>query len=206
MFAILLAMSASPPDEELVQRFKKGDRQAFAQIVRRYQDRVYSQCLRWMGEPTVAEEVAQDVFLALYRSLARFRGEAALSTWIYRVTINHCKNRRLYRRRRARDRHEPLEGQPRDDAPGRQLAANGPESDVLTHQSEASALLQQGLEAISDDHRQVIILRDIQDLDYSEIASILELPRGTVKSRLHRARSELARVLRNRIGKEDVKP
>ncbi len=205
MLAILLAVLAQLPDNELVDRFKAGDTHAFSHIVRRYQDRVYSLCKRWMGDAAVAEEVAQDVFIALYRSLARFRGESSLSTWIYRVAVNHCKNKRLYRNRRRMDRHEPLEGRERDDAPQRQFAAPGRGTDARTERSQAEQLIHQALEVLSEEHRQVIVLRDIQDLDYHEIAEILDLPRGTVKSRLHRARTELARVLRNRIGKEDVK-
>jgi RNA polymerase sigma-70 factor (ECF subfamily) len=205
LFAFLLAMLSQLSDAELVDRFKGGDRHAFSYIVRRYQDKVYGLCLRWLGEASLAEEVAQDVFVALYRSLERFRGESSLSTWIYRVSVNHCKNKRLYSRRRQRDRHEPLEGRGRDDAPPRELPASGRGTEARAELSEAQILVHQALEAISEEHRQVIVLRDIQDLDYHEIAEILDLPRGTVKSRLHRARSELARVLRNRIGKEDVK-
>ncbi len=205
MLAFILAVLAELSDSELVARFKTGDRHAFSQIVRRYQNRVYSLCLRWLGEPGLAEEVAQDVFVALFRSLVRFRGESSLSTWIYRVTINHCKNKRLYRNRRRHDRHEPLEGRQRDDAPARQLAAGGRGAEAGAEVSEAQLLVEEGLAALSEEHRRVIVLRDIQDLDYVEIAQILDLPRGTVKSRLHRARTELARVLRNRISKEDVK-
>jgi RNA polymerase sigma-70 factor (ECF subfamily) len=195
MLALLLAVLTKLSDTELVERFKGGDEHAFSHIVRRYQDKVFSLCLRWLGERS----------LALYRSLARFRGESSLSTWIYRVAVNHCKNKRLYSSRRRRDRHEPLEGRPRDDGPARELPAGGRGTDALAERSEAQILVHDALQAISEEHRQVIIMRDIQDLDYHEIAEILELPRGTVKSRLHRARTELARVLRNRIGKEDVK-
>jgi RNA polymerase sigma-70 factor (ECF subfamily) len=205
MLAFLLAVLSKLTDAELVDRFKGGDQHAFSHIVRRYQDRVFGLCLRWLGERALAEEVAQDVFVALYRSLGRFRGESSLSTWIYRVSVNHCKNKRLYSSRRRRDRHEPLEGRPREDGPVRELPASGRGTEAHTERSEAQALVHEALEAISEEHRQVIVLRDIQDLDYHEIAEILDLPRGTVKSRLHRARTELARVLRNRIGKEDVK-
>lgn len=205
MLAFLLAVLSQLSDSELVDRFKAGDTHAYSHIVRRYQDRVYSQCLRWLGDSSVAEEVAQDVFIALYRSLARFRGESSLSTWIYRVSVNHCKNKRLYRNRRRMDRHEPLEGRQRDDAPQRQIPAGGRGTEARTERTQAERLVHDALQALSDEHRQVIVLRDIQDLDYHEIAEILDLPRGTVKSRLHRARTELAKVLRNRIGKEDVK-
>ena len=205
MLALLLAVLTKLSDVELVARFKGGDEHAFSHIVRRYQDKVFGLCFRWLGERTLAEEVAQDVFVALYRSLGRFRGDSSLSTWIYRVSVNHCKNKRLYSSRRRRDRHEPIEGKPRDDGPARELPAGGRGTEAGVERSQAQVLVHEALQSLSEEHRQVILLRDIQDLDYHEIAEILDLPRGTVKSRLHRARTELARVLRNRIGKEDVK-
>src|SRR5688500_2307062 len=105
------------PDAELVRRFREGDRAAYAEIVRRYQDRVFTLCLRWMGDRELAEDVAQDVFLALFKSLPSFRGDSQLSTWVFRVVINHCKNRRLYRKRRHSDQHESLEGERDDELP-----------------------------------------------------------------------------------------
>ena len=204
MMVALLAMVSGPSDAALVERFKEGDRSAFAEIVRRYQDRVYGLCLRWMGDRQVAEEVAQDVFLALFKALARFRGDAQLSTWIYRVVINHCKNRRLYRKRRHVSRHEPLEGDRDDDGPTRQFAHDGPGTDATVHRSEASQVLQEGLEKLDEEQRRIIVLRDVEDLSYEEISEILGLPRGTVKSRLHRARSQLARHISRNLRKEDV--
>jgi RNA polymerase sigma-70 factor (ECF subfamily) len=192
------------PDAELVKRFKEGDRSAFAEIVHRYQDRVYTLCLRWMGDREVALEVAQDVFIALFRSLGGFRGDAQLSTWVYRAVINHCKNRKLYRRRRQLDQHEPLEGDAHDEGPERQLADEGPGTDAPLHAAEASSLLQEALQLLDSEQRQIIMLREVQDLSYEEIADLLDLPRGTVKSRLHRARCELAAVLARKVKREDI--
>ncbi len=192
------------PDAELVRRFREGDRAAYSEIVRRYQDRVFTLCLRWMGDREIAAEVAQDVFLALYRSLPGFRGDSQLSTWVFRVVINHCKNRRLYRRRRQEVRHEPLEGSPDDDQPVRQIASDDPGTDAPLRAAQAGALLQQGLDQLEEEPRKIIVLRDIQDLSYEEIADLLDLPRGTVKSRLHRARAELAHILSRKMGKEDL--
>lgn len=203
----LLAMVRHRSDVELVSAFKEGDRSAYEEIVRRYQDRVYSLALRWMRDEQIAREVAQDAFLALYRALPEFRGDAKLSTWIYRVVVNHCKNRRLYRRRRHTDHHEPLEGTRRandEDAPGRQFAHEGPGTDAGVNRTEAEDLVREALDQLDDEHRAIIVMRDVEDLDYEEIADILGLARGTVKSRLHRARSQLARVLSRRIDKRDV--
>lgn len=203
----LLAMVRHRSDSELVSAFKEGDRSAYEEIVRRYQDKVYSLSLRWMRDEQIAREVSQDAFLALYRALPGFRGDAKLSTWIYRVVVNHCKNRKLYRRRRQTDQHEPLEGRRAasdDDVPARQLAHDGPATDAAVHQSEAEVLVREALETLDEEQRAIIIMRDVEDLDYGEIAEVLGVARGTVKSRLHRARGQLAKVLSRRIDKRDV--
>lgn len=193
-----------PSDAELVERFRAGDRRAFDQIVRRYRDRVYTLCRRWLEDTEVAEEVAQDVWVALFRSLGNFRGESQLSTWIFKVAVNHCKNRRLYRRRRAWGKHESLSPQADDDVPVRQLADETAAADLSIHAAEAGQLVSLALAQLDEDHRQILLLRDVEDLAYEEIADILDLPRGTVKSRIHRARAELAAVLTRRIKREDV--
>lgn len=205
LMALLLAMMSDLSDAELVRNFKEGDRSAYAEIVRRYQNRVYSLCHRWLSNDQVAEEVAQDVFVALFKSLHGFRGDAQLSTWIYRIVINHCKNRRLYRMRRKVDRHDPIDGDPRDEDPRAvQLASTGPGTDAGLHRQEAGRLLSAGLAELDEEQRHIILLRDIEDLSYEEIGEILGLPRGTVKSRLHRARAQLAKLLSRRIRKEDI--
>lgn len=196
---------AGPSDAVLVERFKGGDRKAFHEIVVRYQDRVYSLCHRWLSDAQTAEETAQDVFLALFRSLGAFRGDAQLSTWVFKVTLNHCKNRRLHRARRGWGRTESLGPRPEDDGAERQIAGDGPGADQGTDAREARALVSAALERLDEDHRQILLLRDVEDLSYEEIADILELPRGTVKSRIHRARAELASVLGRQIGPEDVR-
>ena len=205
MLLLILSVLGGTSDDDLVARFRDGDLHAFSTLVRRYQDRVYGLCRRWLGDAASAEDTAQEVFVALYRSLDRFRGESSLSTWIFRITVNHCKNQHTWRNRRAYDRHEPLDAERWADGPERQLEDQGPATDTGAEKAAAEALIREGLEALTEEHRQMIVLRDIQDLDYDEIADILDLPRGTVKSRLHRARAELARILRNRIGPEDVK-
>ena len=157
-----------------------------------------------MRDRQLAEEVAQDVFLALYRSLERFRGDSQLSTWVYRVVINHCKNRKQYRARRKLDQHEALEGDRGDDAPARQIPSEGPATDASVERSEAQTLIWDALERLDEEPRTIIVLRDMQDLSYEEISEILDLPRGTVKSRLHRARSQLAAALSRKVAPEDV--
>lgn len=211
LIALLAAVSfpgfrlPGPTDAELVERFREGDRAAFNEIVQRYQDRVYSLCWRWLGDAETAEEIAQDVFLALFRSLGGFRGESRLSTFIFRVAVNHCKNRRLHRSRRAWGRHDALGPAADPDQPEREIAddANRP-PDHGVDMREAESLVTEALAVLDEDHRQIVLLRDVEDLSYDEIAEILDLPRGTVKSRLHRARAELATVLARRVRAKDV--
>ena len=204
MLLAFIAMAIGPSDEELVRRFNSGDTEAYSELVLRYQDRIFTLCLRWMRDRQVAEEVAQDVFIAAFRALPRFRGDAKFSTWLFRIAVNHCKNRRLYKRRRRHDQHEPLEGQPREDGPERQLPSADPGTDRALHRSEASSILQEALEHMDESYRTILVLRDIQGLPYEEISDILDLPRGTVKSRLHRARAQLARTLSRSVTAADI--
>lgn len=201
-----LRSGATVADAELVARFQRGDRRAFDEIVVRYQSRIYSLCLRWLNDREVAEEQAQDVFVAAFRALGNFRSECSLSTWLFRIGVNHCRNARLYRMRRAYGRHETYDA-PRDDddGPVRQLAdAEGPHADRGVHQTEAGTIVQAALAELDEEHRQILILRDVEDLAYEDIADILDLPRGTVKSRIHRARAELAQKLARRVRATDV--
>lgn len=204
--AATLRVSATSSDAELVARFQAGERAAFDEVVVRYQARIYSLCLRWLGDAEAAEEVAQDVFVAAFRALGAFRSECSLSTWMFRIGVNHCRNARLHRSRRAYGRHEGFDA-PRDDdeLPTRQIAdEDAPGADWGVHRREAGAVVQAALAELDDEHRQVLILRDVEDLAYEEIADILDLPRGTVKSRIHRARAELAGRLSRRVRAADV--
>ena len=201
-----LRVGEAVADGELVERFCRGERTAFDELVSRYQSRIYSLCLRWLGESELAEETAQDVFVAAFRALPGFRGESSFSTWIFRVAVNHCRNARMHRTRRAWGRHESFEGNPDDDEGAvRQLADDdAPQADRGLHRREAGVLVREALAELDDEHRQVLILRDVEDLAYEDIADILDLPRGTVKSRIHRARAELAQKLARRVRPADV--
>jgi RNA polymerase sigma-70 factor (ECF subfamily) len=174
-----------------LRRVQSGDPRAFRELVRKHQDRVYSLALRMLGDAHEAEDVSQDVFLSAHKHLTRFRGECRISTWLYRVTRNHCLNRLKYLERRETESDSarpeadlaqtemPLLTQP--DRPDRALL--GAEERMHVHAA---------LRHLSAEHRLLVVLRDIEGLSYEDIARIAELPAGTVKSRLHRARSALA--------------
>ena len=178
------------PDADLVARFQNRERRAFNEITRRYQHKIYGICLRWLGNEQIATEVAQDVFVSAFRALGRFRGDSKLSTWLYRIAINHCKNRRLYQYRRKTDRHDswinPLGTMT---IRRRELPSDAPLPDARTHQTEAQRVLHEALSSLDEEQRYIIVLRDMEDRSYEEIAALLGLPKGTVKSRLHRAQS-----------------
>jgi RNA polymerase sigma-70 factor (ECF subfamily) len=172
-------------DEELVRRWLAGDGAAFAELVRRHERRTYNLALRIVGREEDARDATQEAFLSALRKLPSFRGESAFSTWLHRVTVNACFD---LLRRRARaplragdDRDEPAAGRP--PLPDHADA-------VATAVDVRAALLR-----VPEEFRAVLVLHDVQDLPYEEIAEILGLPVGTVKSRLHRARVALGRAL-----------
>ena len=172
-------------DRELVERFARGDAGAFDEIVRRYEQRVYSITLRMTGNAEDARDAMQEVFVSALRALRSFRGDAQLSTWIHRVAVNASLD---VLRKRKRHAAGPLE-----EAGDRASDDIGPE-DAAARAARARDV-QRALLQVSDEHRTVLILHDLQDLDYAETAAALDIPVGTVKSRLHRARIEMARLL-----------
>ncbi len=190
-----MATLSSPvqDDSALVRAAREGERGAFDALVRRHQDRVWRVCLRWLGDPETAREVAQDAFLAAYRALPGFRGDASFRTWLLHIAVNTCRNAHTARRRRAWGRHDMLG----TDADGHSLdvADTRPLPDARAVVADGRERLRTALAALDEDLRAVVLLRDMEDLDYEEIAQVLDVPRGTVKSRLHRARQLLAEAL-----------
>jgi RNA polymerase sigma-70 factor (ECF subfamily) len=174
-------------DADLVRRHLDGDRGAFDEIVTRHRNRVYAVALRICNRHEDALDVTQDVFLAAYRKLSGFRQEALLTTWLHRLAVNAALD--LARKRSRRD-HPSL-----DDAVEMADAAPGP--DEVAADSVRAAEVRRALASLSPEYRAVVVLHDLQDLDYAAVAAALDVPVGTVKSRLHRARLELARALRH---------
>ncbi|HLW16224.1 MAG TPA: sigma-70 family RNA polymerase sigma factor [Actinomycetota bacterium] len=172
-------------DRELVERFARGESRAFDTIVERYEQRVYAIALRMTGNVEDARDAMQDVFISALRALRSFRGDAQLSTWIHRVTVNASLD---VLRKRKRHIAQPLEE-----------AGERPSDDVGPEDAAARAAraveVQRALQNVSAEHRAVLVLHDLQDLDYAETAAALDIPVGTVKSRLHRARAEMATLL-----------
>jgi RNA polymerase sigma-70 factor (ECF subfamily) len=183
----------------LVARLVRRDEEAFNEVVRQYGDRVFNLVLRMVGSRAEAEDIAQEVFVTVFKSIDSFRSEAKLSTWLLRIAANHAKNRIKYLARRRE--HEPGGSDSADLADeGRAPAQShirGP--DVLLEAAETEDIMQQAIATLEEDQRLLVVLRDVEELSYEEIVEITGLPEGTVKSRLHRARMTLKQLLEDKF-------
>lgn len=180
-------------DSTLVERCLSGDSAAWEDLVRTHTRRVYGLCYRFTGRDSEAQDLTQDVFLRVFRSLASFRSaEGSFSTWLARLTrnllIDHYRRTKNQRITDSIDEQLPRVESRGDAAPAR--------ADSLLAGREASELIQGALQKLSPDLRETIIMRDLEDMEYREIADVLGIPEGTVKSRLNRGRAELARLLK----------
>lgn len=176
---------------QLIERAGSGDQDAFGLLVERYQNKVYHQALRMVSNPEDAWDVAQEAFFKAWQGLPRFQGESAFSTWLYRLTNNAAID--LLRREK---RHRG--GQSLDDEAlplASLLADPAPTPQQQLEQKELLSAVEEGLARLSEEHRQVLVLREVNGLSYEEIARALELSVGTVKSRIARARTALAKFL-----------
>ena len=181
------------PDAELVTRWREGDASAFEKLVHRHERRVFSLVFRMLGSREEAEDVAQEAFLALHRHGHRFRGEARFSTFVYRVAANAALNRRrTLGRRRAREEALVRRQDAGDDLP---VAPRDPED--AASGGEIQVQVQGALQELPPDLRMAIVLYDIEGQSYADIAHALRIPEGTVKSRIHRARTALRDRLRS---------
>jgi RNA polymerase sigma-70 factor (ECF subfamily) len=178
---------AAPGDSpEFVRRLRAGDRAAFEELVRSHQHRVYAVALRMLGNAAEAQDVAQEAFLRAHRGLAEFRGEARLSTWLYAIASRLCLNRLAGSERRLTRHGEDTLTRLPDGRPG---------PDQALERGELEEALHRAIGELADERRIVVVLRDVEGLAYEEIAEALELPVGTVRSRLHRARLDLKEKL-----------
>lgn len=178
-------------ERDLIAAAKRGSERAFEQLVRANEKKVYTLCLRMCGDPADAEEAAQEAFLAAWKGLPSFRGDSAFSTWLHRLAANACIDL-LRRSRHARGEvslDDELAAEPVDEhaSPQREL-----------ERREQREAVQQGLAALPDEQRTVLVLREIEQLSYTEIAEVTGLELGTVKSRISRARAQLRNYLLSR--------
>ncbi len=173
-------------DRNLIDRFKKGDTSAFGEIVLTYQDKIYNLCRHMLGNAADAEDAAQDAFLKAYQALPRFEPDASLYTWLYRIATNTCIDRK---------RKPVFESLFADSGEGEKLihdrASDDPSPERLYQSKQIDRALQGCLEKLSTKLRAIIVLKEVEELSYEEIAETLDISIGTVKSRIARAREEL---------------
>jgi RNA polymerase sigma-70 factor (ECF subfamily) len=184
-------------DASLIAATLAGDSAAFGRLVREYQDRLYNSLLRVLGSAEDAADIVQDAFVQAYVKLDSFRGGSAFYTWLYRIAFNLAMSRRRREHREASlDQMKSLHGaEPMDGEPN---------ADEGVLQQERAELVHAALAELSIEHRQIIVLREIDGCRYDEIAEILELPVGTVRSRLFRARCEMRDLLTPRLHVEKI--
>lgn len=194
--------SLSPDDEaRLVARLKRRDEAAFNAFVRAYQQKVFTLVYRMLGNRSEAQDLAQEVFITVFKTIDSFRGDSRLSTWLYRVAVNHCKNRIKYLDRRSARAHDTID-ETREAAvsDGGALGERPARPDEAAEGSEMQRAVQNALAALDPEFRELIVLRDIEGLAYEEIVQVTGLPEGTVKSRLHRARAALREHIERGMG------
>ncbi|MBK7858262.1 MAG: sigma-70 family RNA polymerase sigma factor [Archangiaceae bacterium] len=177
----------------LISRLRRRDPTAFELLVKQHQDRVYDFCLRMLADREEAFDVTQEIFVSIHQHLEQFRADAKISTWIFRISRNHCLNRLKYLKRRGRGRSEEY-GESSEQAINESVGAPVTPDESLDA-ARTRALVHRAIARLDEDQRVLVVLRDIEGLAYEEIVEITELAEGTVKSRLHRAREKLAGII-----------
>ena len=182
----------------LVRRCVAGDAAAWEEIVQRYHRRIFNICYRFAGSGSDAEDLTQEVFIKMYRTLGSYDADrGAFMTWVTTITRNLLVDHfRRTKQERVTDSLDTTSSDHEDAMPlSEQLPDHGPAPDSKVQTRETGEAVHQALQRLSPELREAVILRDLQDMDYREIATVLRVPEGTVKSRINRGRAELARLL-----------
>jgi RNA polymerase sigma-70 factor (ECF subfamily) len=184
----------SPEEARFVAALRAREPRAFRLLVLRYQDRVHGLILRLLRHPEDAREVAQEVFVTVYGKIDSYRGESALSTWIFRIAVNHARNRLKYTARRHATRQDSFEQLVAPPTSG-PLNAVIPQPDEVAERVRVATAVEAALMALDEEPRLMVMLRDVEGQSYEDIAAITGAALGTVKSRIHRARLRLRELL-----------
>ena len=178
-----------------VSRLKANEDAAYDELVRTYSGPIYHVAYRMTGDAAEASDAVQDIFLKIFRNIGGFKGEAALKTWIFKIAFSEILNRLRWWKRRHRYATLSLDESPNGNTPGDGVADAGPTPEEVLQAKEREDAIQQALRRLSHEHRSIIVLRDIEGFSYTEIADVLGISMGTVKSRLARARADLKKSL-----------
>ena len=176
-------------DVDSIKRFKGGDLSAFEGLVRTHQDRIYNLCRYMLQDSQDAQDAAQDVFVKAYAGLKAFKPDASLYTWLYRIAVNTCLD---YKRKSRRERFE-------DESIAEEQPSTEPSAERIYESKEMGQAIQAALQKLPEHLRAAIVLKEIEELSYEEIAVVLDTSLGTVKSRISRAREELRRLLQKKV-------
>ncbi len=192
-------MTASDTDQQLVQRAQRGDLRAFDLLVLKYQGRIAALVSRYLNDPGEVEDVTQEAFIKAYRALEKFRGDSAFYTWLYRIASNAAKNHLVAKGRR------PGADVTIEDAEGFEQAAlisesSTPEAELMSE--ELAQVVTEALDALPEELRAALSLREFEGLSYDDIAAVLECPVGTVRSRIFRAREAIDERVREQMSEE----
>ncbi|MEZ4222743.1 MAG: sigma-70 family RNA polymerase sigma factor [Polyangiaceae bacterium] len=192
-------------ESRFIERLRAHDERAFNELVELYEQRVFRLVFRMLGRRDEAEDMAQEVFVQVFKAIGTFRGDSKLGTWVYRIAVNLCKNRIKYLARRHEGAQQELEPHaeraPLSEAKGVTFG-DVARPDHMVEGMQAERIVQLAMTELEADFREVLILRDVEDLSYEEIAEITGLPDGTVKSRIHRARSMLKARVERALGEK----
>jgi RNA polymerase sigma-70 factor (ECF subfamily) len=192
-------------EAKLVERLIARDERAFNDLVRAYERRVFGLVFRMLGQRAEAEDLTQEVFVQVFKAIGTFRGESKLSTWIYRIAVNLCKNRAKYLRVRHAGEQDQLDDVADRLPPSQARHANvaqvdRPDEAVAGRQVEE--IVRQSIAEVDENFRECLILCDVEELAYEEIAEITQLPVGTVKSRIFRGRAQLREIVERKLGEK----
>jgi RNA polymerase sigma-70 factor (ECF subfamily) len=189
-------------EELLVDRCRQGDRDSFAELMRLHQKQIYNFTYRMLGSEEEAEDLTQDIFVAAFRGIRKFRGEAKFSTWLYRIALNQTRNRIKYLVRRDFFAKQSRRLRSSEENPWENpdlLADIAPTPEQWTLTKSLAIQVQGCLNQMAPQARQILLLRDVQGFSYEELSEMLSLNPGTVKSRLHRARAALQECLADKL-------
>lgn len=197
--------SEDETEAQFIARLVARDERAFNELVGTYERRVFVLVFRMLGRRDEAEDVAQEVFVQVFKAIDQFRGDSKLSTWVYRIAVNLCKNRSKYLSRRHAGEQDDL-----DDVVDRQALTNAKgvsvgdvsRPDELVEGMQMEVLVKRAIAQVDPEFREVLILRDVEDMVYEDIAAVTGLPEGTVKSRIHRGRAQLRALVEKAMGEK----
>ena len=183
----------SAGEEEFVLRLQANEDAAYDELVRTYNASIFHVAYRMLGESADAADVVQEIFLKVFRNISGFKGQSALRTWVFRIAFSEILNRLRWWKRRRRSSTVSLDDDP--NGHGYHVSDSKPTPEQILQSKEQDLAIQQALGSLSSDHRSIIVLRDIEGFSYGEIADVLGISIGTVKSRIARARGDLRKSL-----------